>query len=174
MKNQNKEIVSEGKLHEVLTIVTTRPNGTKRIQQDFQFCPSKAEQHTAHLTDINYLLTKYTPDELTGYIIAKAGQKQAITGHDFSHEISMVEAKNRVYELKNVFQGLRPDVKSQFSTPLEFFKFVDNPHNVEKLKQLGLISESEKQKINDNQITNQNPNTDSPPSPTAPVPESGT
>lgn len=81
-----KEIVKQGKLNEVIIVRTTRPDGSIREQQDFEFCPSMAEQHTAHLTDINYLIEKYKPDELAAYLAARTQYRQEIVGHDFSQE----------------------------------------------------------------------------------------
>ena len=47
---KQKEIIAEGKLNEKQIIVTKRKNGSLRIQQDFQFCPTMAEQHTTPLS----------------------------------------------------------------------------------------------------------------------------
>ena len=48
---KQKEIVSEAKLNDVVQIITRRPDGSLRIQHDYQYCPTLTEQHTSHLTD---------------------------------------------------------------------------------------------------------------------------
>lgn len=136
-------LIAEGKLNEILTLVTHRKNGSTRIQQDFQFCPTMAEQHTAHLSDINYLMKKFKPDELAAYITARGQHKQEIIGHDFSTEPSLQGAKNIVYNLKQSFEALDPEVKQNFKSHVEFLKFIDNPANAEKMLKLGLMTKKE-------------------------------
>lgn len=140
-------IIKEGRLNEVIELITVRPNGTMRIQQDFEFCPSMAEQHTSHLSDINYLMERYKPDELTAYLTARSQYKREIIGHDFSVEPSLQDAKNMIYESKQSFEALPEDVKMNFKNHLEFLKFIDNPANEEKIIKLGLVSKSDLEKI---------------------------
>lgn len=139
--------VFEGKLNQVVEVVTIRKNGTLRIQQDFQYCPTMAEQHTAHLTDINYLMEKHRPDELAAYIAARNQYRREIVGHDFSKEPSLQEANNVLYQSKQAFKELPEEVQLQFKNHLEFLKFVDNPNNAEKLVQMGLATRVQLDKI---------------------------
>lgn len=139
---QKDGVISSGVLNEVIFVETRRADGSLRIQQDFQFCPTLAEQHTAHLSDINYLMEKYKPDEIAAYIAARA-QRPEITGHDFSKEPSLQEANNIVYQSKQEFEALDDKVKTHFKNHLEFLKFVDNPANAEKMVQLGLITKKQ-------------------------------
>lgn len=145
----NKETgeIIEPKLNQVIIKRTIRPNGTLREQQDFSNCPTLAEQHTAHLTDINYLIEKYKPDELAAYIAARNQYRQEIIGHDFSEELSMQDAMNVVYRSKQEFEALPDEVKYSFKNHLEFLKFVDNPANAEKLVKLGLITPKQVEEI---------------------------
>lgn len=134
------EIISPAKLlNKVVVKETVRGNGTVRIQQDFSNCPSMAEQHTAHLTDLNYLVKTYKPDELAQYIAARNQYRQEIVGHDFSIEPDMQEAKNVIYRSKQEFEKLDDDVKQSFANHLEFLKFIDNPANAEKMIKLGIL-----------------------------------
>jgi len=142
-KNKETEIVQSGKLNEVITIVTKRKNGTTRIQQDFQFCPTLAEQHTAHLTDINYLIEKHKPDELAAYIAARHQYRTEILGHDFAAEPNLQEARNITYKLQQNFQALPDEVKNNFKNHVEFLKFIDNPANQDKMIKLGLMTKKE-------------------------------
>lgn len=147
-KETNKEeIIKEGKLNEVIIIKTRRPNGTLRIQQDFEFCPTMAEQHTAHLTDINYLIERHKPDELAAYIAARSQYRQEIIGHDFSAEPNLQEAKNVVYQSRKAFEELPKELTQNFKNHVEFLKFIDNPANADKLVKLGLATKKEIEKI---------------------------
>lgn len=130
----------KGKLNEVIIVETIRKDGSRRIQQDFTNCPTMAEQHTAHLTNINYLIERYKPDELAAYIAARAQYRTEILGHDFSQEPDMTESKNIIYRSKQEFEQLPDDVRMQFKNHLEFLKFIDNPQNVEKMLKLGILT----------------------------------
>lgn len=158
-----KEIVKQGKLNEVIIVRTTRPDGSIREQQDFEFCPSMAEQHTAHLTDINYLIEKYKPDELAAYLAARTQYRQEIVGHDFSQEPDLQGAKNIVYRSRSEFENLDESIRSQFKNHLEFLKFVDNPANAEKMIKLGLITKKQLENI---QIPEETPKATAAPTPT--------
>lgn len=129
-----------GKLNEVIYVETRRENGTLRIQQDFSNCPTLAEQHTAHLTNINYLMEKYKPDELAAYIAARAQYRQEILGHDFSQEPNLQEAKNIILRSRQEFDSLPDDIRLSFKNHLEFLKFIDNPENVDKMIKLGILT----------------------------------
>lgn len=143
MAKTEKENVSKPKLNEVVIVHTVRPNGTIREQQDFSACPSLAEQHTAHLTDINYLMEKYKPDELAAYIATRNSHRTEIRGHDFSQEPDLQEAHNILYKSKQEFQELPEDVRNQFRNHLEFIKFIDNPQNEEKMIRLGILTKKQ-------------------------------
>lgn len=143
MKKQSHDkdgVVMSGKLNEVIYVETLRENGTRRIQQDFSACPTLAEQHTAHLTDINYLIEKYTPDELAAYMAARSQYRTEILGHDFSQEPNLQEARNIILRSRQEFQALPEEVRSSFRNHLEFLKFIDNPANAEKMVKLGILS----------------------------------
>lgn len=130
----------EAKLGTVITKETIRPDGSRRIQQDFSLCPTMTEQHTAHLTDINYLMEKYKPDELQAFLAARQQYRTEVLGHDFSTEPNLQEAKNIVYQSNQAFLQLPDEVRSQFQNHLEFLKFIDNPSNVEKMLKLGILT----------------------------------
>lgn len=137
---KNKEILIEGKLNEVIFTEHRRPNGSLRVQQDFQFCPSLTDQSQAHMTDINALMRKYKPDEIAAYIAARTGYREEILGHDFHLEPSLQDAKQVVYEAKKIFENLSDDIRSQFRSTVDFIKFIDNPANAEKMLKLGILT----------------------------------
>lgn len=135
--------VKSPKLNQLLYKITKRKDGSTRIQQDFSYSPTLTEQHTAHLTDINYLVKKYKPDELQAYISARNQYRQEILGHDFSVEPSLQDAKNIVYRSQQEFEQLPDDLKYSFKNHVEFLKFVDNPANAEKLIRAGYITKEQ-------------------------------
>lgn len=130
-------------------IYTKRPNGRLRIQHDFSDCPSMAEQHTAHLSNINYLIQKYKPDELAAYMAARNQYRKEIIGHDFSQEPDLQSAKNVVLKSRQNFEALPEEIRKNFKNHLEYLKFIDNPYNVEKAIQLGFLT---KKQVDDTKI----------------------
>lgn len=140
LNKETGEITPAPELNVVIEKVTFRPDGSLRIQQDFSNCPTLAEQHTAHLTNINYLIKKYKPDELSAYIAARAAYRSEILGHDFSLEFNLQDAKNVIYRSKQEFEGLPEKIRQSFSSHLEFLKFIDNPANSKKMLELGILT----------------------------------
>lgn len=132
--------LSESDFNKMIVVETIRPNGSVRIQYDYSNCVSLTEQHTSHLSDINYLMEKMKPDELANYIATRNQHRREITGYDFSAEPSLQSAMNSVYAAKSVFSGLKPEIQNQFRNALEFFKFVDNESNKERLISLGILT----------------------------------
>jgi len=139
----NNGVIGEGRLNEIIEKRTTRKNGSVRIQQDFEFCPTMAEQHTGHLTDINYLMEKHQPDELAAYLTARTSHRAEITGHDFSTEPDLQEGMNVVYQSRKRFEALPEEIKRNFKNHVEFLKFIDNEANAEKMIKLGLLTKKE-------------------------------
>lgn len=141
------ELIREPKLNQIITKTSIRLNGTLRVQHFYDYCPTLAEQHTAHLTDINYLIARYKPDELAAYIAARSVRRPEILGHDFSLEHDLQSAKNVVYAAKQIFDGLDDEHKIQFRNTLEFVKFIDNPQNAEKMVKMGLITPQQRDTV---------------------------
>lgn len=137
----------QGTLGEVIRVEGYRKNGRYRYALDFSNCPTMAEQHTAQLTDINYLMEKYKPDELAAYLAARNLHRQEIVNHDFSQEPNLQEAKNAIYYSRQEFEKLPDEIKHQFKSHLEFLKFIDNPDNQEKMIRLGLMKPKQIEKI---------------------------
>lgn len=133
----------EGELNETIHWHEKRPDGSLRVSQDFRFCPTLAEQHTAHLSDINWLMDKFQPDELAAYIAQRDQYRQEILGHDFSEEPDLQEARNVTYILKQSFEKLPDEIKNNFRNHVEFLKFIDNPLNQEKMLKMGLLKPKE-------------------------------
>lgn len=141
LKTGEVTTVGADKLNKVIYKETRRPDGSLRIQQDFSNCPTMAEQHTAHLSDINYLMDRYKPDELAAYLAGRQHYRQEILGHDFSQEPDLQEAKNIIYQSRQEFEKLDDRIKHQFKNHLEFLKFIDNPANAQKMLDLGILTQ---------------------------------
>ena len=149
MVDKKTGLVSEGKFNEVIEVRTKRKDGSLRIIQNFENCPSLAEQHSAQMTDINWLIKKFQPDELAAYIQTKNMLRREITGHDFSQEPELQEAMNVSYRLKKQFDSLPDEVKYQFKGPVDFLKFIDNPANEEKMLKLGILTKKQVADVKD-------------------------
>lgn len=136
-----KEIVEQ--LGEVIIHRSVRPNGTRRVALDFKNCPTMCEQHTAHLTDINYLVKTYAPDDLAMFLASRNQHRQEIKDHDFAVEPNLQEAKNHVYQITQVWESLDPSVKWRFKNPAEFAKFVSIERNAQLLMKNAILSETQ-------------------------------
>lgn len=140
-------VVEEGKLNELIIKETRRPDGSLRLQYDYSFCTSRTDVHSAHLTDLNYLIEKYKPDELAQYIAARSQYRAEILGHDFSQEPNLQDAKNLIYRSRQEFEALPDDIRMHFRSHLDFLKFMENPANKEKAIKIGLLSPEQIKKI---------------------------
>lgn len=145
--------MTKDELNVVKIIETRRKDGSLRYQQDFSNCPTMAEQHTAHLTNLNWLISKFKPDELAAYMAAREQYRQEIIGHDFAAEPDLQESKNIVLNLRKNFEELPDDLRLQFKNAVEFYKFIDNPANQEKLIKLGILKKEEVAKLTTDSMT---------------------
>lgn len=130
-------------LNKIGIIETTRPNGTLRIQYNYEDCPSMTEQHTSHSTDLNWLMEKYKPDELTAYIAARTQHRVEVLGHDFSMEPNLQEAKNIILDMEKAFDDLPDEIRKHFKNHIDFMKFIDNPRNQDRMIELGILKKKE-------------------------------
>ena len=140
-------VVEQGKLDELIIKETVRPNGSLRLQFDYTYCTSCTDVSSAHLTDLNYLIEKYRPDELAQYIAARSQYRAEILGHDFSQEPNLQDAKNLIYKSRQEFESLPQDIRNHFKSHLDFLKFMENPQNKEKAIRIGLLSPEQIEKI---------------------------
>lgn len=148
--------ISESDFNKLIVTESINGAGTLRVQFDYSNCPTMAEQHTAHLSDINYLMEKMQPDALAQYIAARNSHRVPIEGHDFTKEPSLQDGLNAVYLAKQNFFNLPEDLQSQFRSPLEFYKFIDNPANQEKMIKMGILTKKEVQTLTTTQEEDKN------------------
>lgn len=142
-----KDVVKEGKFNEVLVIEERRPDGSLRVAYDYEFCPSSTDQTQAHMSDLNYLIAKFKPDELAAYMAARNSYRQEILGHDFSMEPELADAKAIVNAARGVMQMLPLEVLRQFNSPLDFLRYLDNPQNQEALIKAGILTRKDMQPV---------------------------
>lgn len=148
-----------GELNRVIQIEKRRENGSLEISWDYSNCPTMTEQHTGHLSDLNYLIAKYKPDELAQYVAARSQYRQEILNHDFSAEPNRQQAMNALYQMKKNFDSLPEEVRITFKNHVEFLKFIDNPANAEKMVKLGLLTKKEIEKVTKIETNNLNEQT---------------
>jgi len=134
-------------LNQVIVNEYMREDGSVAVEYDYQYCPSQTDQTQAHMSDLNYLVAKYKPDELAAYMAARNSYRQEVLGHDFSVEPSHMEAKNIIKNAEDLINRLPAHIRDSFRSPLDFVKFVDNPQNTEILVKSGLANLKEIQKI---------------------------
>lgn len=164
MKKQETQL----QLNVAIVTETIRKNGTLEITQDFSNCPSLTEQHGAKNGDVNHLIKTYTANELDMYLSQRNANRPEITGHDFSQEPNLQEAKNEVLRLQQAYEQIPDDLQKLYPTLTTFLKFIDNPQNVEKMIDLKILTRKQTQQFNPVVPTTQTP-TNTPP-PVAPLP----
>lgn len=97
---------------------------------------SLTEQHHKDKCDINNIIAKYQSTGVIPYV--NTGQP---TYADFSEVGSYQEALDRVIAAENSFMSLPAKLRAKFSNdPGEMLEFVDNPANLERCYELGLIA----------------------------------
>ena len=99
------------------------------------------------MTDLNYLIAKFKPDELAAYMAARNSYRQEILDHDFSMEPELADAKAMVNAARRVMQMLPADVLQQFHSPLDFLRYLDNPQNQEALIKAGILTRRDIQPV---------------------------
>lgn len=94
-------------------------------------------QAPAESCEINNIMAKY---EKTGLI---THQREAGSYADLPEPIEYQEALNRVMEAQASFDLLPAQARKEFGNdPEKFLAFVDNPENVQRMGELGLLNEA--------------------------------
>lgn len=110
-------------------------NKPGRVQIEFPL-ETMTVQSEAEACDINNILKKY---ERTGLIdhVKEGGRYE-----DLPPGLDYQEALNLVIEAKTSFEGLPAAVRKEFENdPAKFLAFVEDPENVERMGELGLLKE---------------------------------
>lgn len=154
-----KEQVEDLEFNKVIHVEVRRPDGSLRVAQDFSNCVSMTDQSRAHETDINYLMKRHQPDELAAYISARNINRKEILNHDFSQETDMAQSLTLVGKAKKVFEELPIELRSKFKNVVQFFQYLDNPGNEDKLIQFGLATKEQIAKLRAQEPTTRKPET---------------
>lgn len=116
--------------------VTTRPNGSKRIQTIWE-SESKTQQQFRDEVDINRIMKKY----MQGVPISHVNHKLGIYG-DFSNVKDFQSALETVTGATEAFNQLPSHIRNRFSNdPNQLFQFLQNPQNQSEAISLGLMTE---------------------------------
>jgi len=91
------------------TIVTTRPNGHRRVQINLD-PKSKVEQHHKNEVDINQIVQKFTR---TGLLPQRTTEPRY---GDFTGVIDYHDAQNRILQAEHDFMQLPSDIRTRFKT----------------------------------------------------------
>ncbi|AZL82952.1 internal scaffolding protein [Apis mellifera associated microvirus 25] len=115
------------------TIITRRPNGTKRIQTINEE-PSKTEQSFQKECDVNEIIRKYMK---TGQITHMARNQGSYA--DVSEIPDLHSAMIQVSQAQQAFDSLPAELRKRFgNSPVAMVEFLQNPKNDEEAIELGL------------------------------------
>jgi len=98
----------------------------------------RTKQQFADDCNINKILAKYKISGVIEHVKKNASYLECPTGLDFH------EAQNLILDAQKTFDDLPAHVRKEFNNnPAEFLTFVENPENVERMEELGLIDTPE-------------------------------
>ena len=117
-------------------IITTRSNGTLRVQNCFAESKDLTDQSYKKSSDINNIMKQY---QKTGLLLEpnKAFAKYV----DNTTAIPLEDAHRLVNEAKELFYELPSQLRKQMDNdPMQLESFIQNPENRDQLLKYGLIS----------------------------------
>lgn len=115
------------------TIITLRPNGSKRIQT-VNTEPSKTQQQFAKECDVNEIIRKYIK---TGQI-SHLAKNQGVYA-DVSEIPDLHSAMMQVSQAQQAFDSLPAELRKRFgNSPVAMVEFLSNPMNDDEAIELGL------------------------------------
>lgn len=114
--------------------MTNYPQGGRREVLARIGGPSKTKTDMQKSCDVNNIMRKYERTGLVNHVARHQGQYGEFAEIDFH------EAANAVLAAEQMFMELPAKVRAEFSNnPGEFLRFVENPENGEKMRELGLL-----------------------------------
>ena len=119
-------------------MISKRPDGSVRVvtQNDG---PSKTDQSFADDCDVNTIMRRY---KKTGQITHLA-KSQGVFG-DFSDVPDLQDALQTVTEAQATFDQFPADLRRRFgNSPVEFYRFMEDPANMDESIKLGLRTRRE-------------------------------
>jgi len=96
--------------------------------------PSRTKQSFAEECDINNIMLKYKKTGLIDHVARYPGGYA-----DLADVVEYHEGLNMIAEAKEAFQSLPAALRARFDNdPGQFLAFVENPENLEELREMGL------------------------------------
>ena len=121
-----------------MKVISKRPDGSVRVvtQNDG---PSKTDQSFRDDCDVNTIMRRY---KKTGQI-SHLAKSQGVFG-DFSNVPDLQDALQTVTEAQAIFDQFPADLRRRFgNSPVEFYRFMEDPANVDESIKLGLRTRRE-------------------------------
>lgn len=110
-------------------------NLPERVQIDFPL-PTLTIQSPAEECEINNILAKYAKTGLITHVREGGRYEDLPPGTDYH------EAMTLVIEAQQSFEGLPATIRKEFGNdPAAFLTFVENPENVQRMGELGLLND---------------------------------
>jgi len=141
IKQQEKPNITEQQIME--RKITTRENGSLRVQQDYSKTTSRTKQEFVRETDINNIV-KYPMLENT----------EALTYADLTSPPNLREIFKSVHEVKETFAQLPSDIRKLMNNdPAQMESFIADKKNHKTLIDQGILipRETKKSKTSQNQ-----------------------
>lgn len=119
-------------------IITEREDGSISVAYDYSDDPILTEQHHKDELNINNILKKYSVNRLNEFV-----RNNEPTYDDFQ-DIDLHTAMIRIESAKKTFMELPSSIRKEFNNNShEFYKFVGDPNNVDKMREMGLMKAEE-------------------------------
>lgn len=105
-----------------------------RVQKKFTQ-PTLAQQHSKDEVDINNIMKRYRKTGIIDHVAKHQGNYGENDGIDYHQSMNIIRRADEM------FLELPSQVRKEFgNNPAEFLDFVDNPANIEKLREMGLTN----------------------------------
>lgn len=129
----------------MVKIITTRPNGSKRVQT-VNDEPSKTDQQFKDDCDVNFIIDKFTRTGQLTHVNKLQGQYA-----DVSEMPDLPLAMETVTKAQQTFDDLPAELRRRFgNSPVEMFRFLQDPKNDEEAIRLGLKTVSKMTGLEEN------------------------
>lgn len=111
----------------------------ERKRVSISFPPgTRVKQSFADECDINQILAKYKKTGVIDHVSKNAQYVDCPTGLDFH------DAQNLILQAQSTFDELPAHVRKEFNNdPTRFLTFVENPDNLKRMAELGILTEPE-------------------------------
>lgn len=120
---------------------STRKRSTARLQITFTE-PSLTQTEFAEEADINFIMSKYTYDDIASYVASNPPSTNYL---DLSDPVDFQLNMDSINSANEAFADLPAKVRDRFNNnPLSFLEFVHDENNRDEMFHLGLLAEVSK------------------------------